>query len=345
MDKKFSTYMHRCFELAQLGESYAAPNPMVGAVLVYEERIIGEGYHERYGEAHAEVNCLKSVREENKHLIPFSTLYVSLEPCAHFGKTPPCADLIIQHKIPKVVISVQDNFHEVNGKGIERLRANNIEVITGILEDEGKELIKHFLFFHQYKRPYVTLKFAQTKDGFLGIKQQETKISNELSKRYVHQLRAVHQAILVGKNTVLSDNPELNVRHWNGKNPVRIVLGNENNIPNDYHIFNTNAASIFLSNADSQPLTVDNILTQLYQKNIISVLVEGGADVLQQFIESNLWNECHIITSDKNLIQHSTLNIQHYIKAPIITGDLVNTIHLENDTIQLLKNTHDLSNS
>jgi diaminohydroxyphosphoribosylaminopyrimidine deaminase/5-amino-6-(5-phosphoribosylamino)uracil reductase len=338
--------MHRCFELAKLGESYAAPNPMVGAVLVHEDTIIGEGYHERYGEAHAEVNCLKSVSDENKHLIPFSTLYVSLEPCAHFGKTPPCADLIIKHKIPKVVISVQDNFHEVNGKGIERLRANNVEVITGILEDEGKELIKHFLFFHQYKRPYVTLKFAQTKDGFLGIKHQDTKISNELSKRYVHQLRAAHQAILVGKNTVLSDNPELNVRHWNGKNPVRIALGNENNIPKDYHIFNTNAASIFLSDADCQPLTADNILTQLYHKNIISVLVEGGAAVLQQFIESNLWNEAHVITADKEISEYQCNESKdHLIKAPKIIGDIIHTIQLENDTIQLLKNTHDLSNS
>lgn len=335
--------MRRCFELARLGESYVAPNPMVGAVLVYEDTIIGEGYHQRYGEAHAEVNCLNSVKEENKHLIAKSTLYVSLEPCAHFGKTPPCADLIIKHKIPKVVISVQDTFHEVNGKGIERLRANNVEVITGILEEEGKELIKQFLFYHQYKRPYVTLKFAQTKDGFLGIKDQELKISNEVSKRYVHQLRAAHQAILVGKNTVLADNPELSVRHWKGKNPVRIILGNANDIPTDFNIFNNTAATVLLLAENKQPLTIDEILTQLYNKNIISVLVEGGADVLQQFIESNLWNECHIITSDKNLIQHSALSIQHYIKAPEIHGDIAKTILLENDTIQILKNTHDLS--
>jgi diaminohydroxyphosphoribosylaminopyrimidine deaminase/5-amino-6-(5-phosphoribosylamino)uracil reductase len=336
--------MHRCFELAKLGESYVAPNPMVGAVLVYENTIIGEGYHERYGEAHAEVNCLNSVSAENQHLIPLSTLYVSLEPCAHFGKTPPCADLIIQHKIPKVVISVQDTFHEVNGKGIERLRANNVEVITGVLEEEGKELIKHFLFFHQYKRPYVTLKFAQTKDGYLGIREQEVKISNELSKRYVHQLRAAHQAILVGKNTVLSDNPELSVRYWKGKNPIRIILGNANDIPADFNIFNNKATSIFLLTADSQLLTVDNILSQLYHKNIISVLVEGGADVLQQFIESNLWNEAHVITADKEINEHQNfMRDENLIKAPEITGDIIQTISLENDTIQLLKNTHDLS--
>lgn len=336
--------MRRCFELARLGESYVAPNPMVGAVLVYENTIIGEGYHQLYGEVHAEVNCLNSVSAENQHLIPLSTLYVSLEPCAHFGKTPPCADLIIQHKIPKVVISVQDTFHEVNGKGIERLRANNIEVVTGILEEEGKELIKHFLFFHQYKRPYVTLKFAQTKDGYLGIREQEVKISNELSKRYVHQLRAAHQAILVGKNTVLSDNPELSVRYWKGKNPIRIILGNANDIPADFNIFNNKATSIFLSTADSQLLTVYNILSQLYHKNIISVLVEGGADVLQQFIESNLWNEAHVISSSDDISRLSTVDCQpNYIKAPEIAGDIIHTISLENDTIQLLKNTHDLS--
>lgn len=164
------TYMRRCFQLAKQGESYVAPNPMVGAVLVYKDRIIGEGFHAKYGEAHAEVNCINTVKEEDKQFITQSTLYVSLEPCAHFGKTPPCADLIIKHKIPKVVIAVQDNFDAVNGKGIQRLKENNIEVISGILEHEGKELIKHFLYFHQYKRPFITLKFAQTKDGFIGIK-------------------------------------------------------------------------------------------------------------------------------------------------------------------------------
>ena len=291
--------MRRCFQLAKLGESYVAPNPMVGAVLVYNDRIIGEGFHAKYGEAHAEVNCINSVKEEDKELIAKSTLYVSLEPCAHFGKTPPCADLIIQYKIPKVVIAVQDNFDAVNGKGIQRLRENNVEVVTGILEDEGKELIKHFIYFHQYNKPFITLKFAQTKDGFLGIKNEEIKISNDLSKRYVHRLRAEHQAILVGKNTVLTDNPKLNVRHWQGENPIRIVLGNENEIPENYNIFNNEVATFFFHSIDHQPSTINTILHQLYQKNIISVLVEGGANVLQQFIDANAWNEAVVITSDE----------------------------------------------
>lgn len=336
--------MRRCFQLAKLGESYVAPNPMVGAVLVYNDRIIGEGFHAKYGEAHAEVNCINSVKDEDKELISKSTLYVSLEPCAHFGKTPPCADLIIQYKIPRVVIAVQDNFDAVNGKGIQRLRENNVEVITGILEDEGKELIKHFLHFHQYKKPFITLKFAQTKDSFLGIKNKEIKISNDLSKRYVHQLRAEHQAILVGKTTVLTDNPKLNVRHWQGKNPIRIVLGDEDGIPKNYHVFNEDAATFFFHSIDHQLLTIDQLLQHLYQINIISVLIEGGANVLQQFIDANAWNEAVVISSDEEMSRESlVVSLEQFIKAPMFTGSLAQSFQLENNLIQLFKNTHDLS--
>ncbi len=333
------TYMRRCFQLAKLGESYVAPNPMVGAVLVYDGRIIGEGFHVKYGEAHAEVNCINSVKEEDKNHISKSTLYVSLEPCAHFGKTPPCADLIIKYKIPKVVISVVDNFDAVNGKGIQKLKDNNVEVTTGILEIEGKDLLKHFLNFHQNKKPFITLKFAQTKDGFIGIKNEELKISNELSKRFVHQLRADHQAILVGKNTVLSDNPSLTVRHWNGKNPTRIVLGNETDFAKDANIFNKDAETIFLSSNNKSALIIEEILNEISNKNIISILVEGGANVLQQFIDSNLWNEAYVITSENESAKKSTVNCQPiFIKAPIITGILVNEFKLRTDHIQHFKN-------
>jgi diaminohydroxyphosphoribosylaminopyrimidine deaminase/5-amino-6-(5-phosphoribosylamino)uracil reductase len=337
-------YMQRCFQLAKLGASFVAPNPMVGAVLVYNNTIIGEGYHQKFGAAHAEVNCINSVKEADKPLIPLSTLYVSLEPCAHFGKTPPCSDLIIQHKIPKVVISIQDNFAAVNGKGIERLKAHGIEVITGILEKEGKELLKHFLHFHQYHRPYITLKFAQTADGFLGIKNQEIAISNELSKRYVHHLRAIHQGILVGKNTILSDNPTLNVRYWNGKNPIKIVLGNPKNIPADYIIFNHPENTIFIYSTEKK-LNINEILNQLYQQQIISVLVEGGENVLQQFIQQNAWDEAHIITNNKRMKQ--VFHAQHtdFITAPELSGKLVSTINLENDHIQIIKNIHAISHS
>ena len=335
-------FMRRCFQLAMLGESYTAPNPMVGAVMVHENRIIGEGYHTHFGAAHAEVNCINSVQESDKKYIAAATLYVSLEPCAHHGKTPPCADLILQQNIPKVVISVPDNFGAVNGKGIERLRANGIEVIVGILEAEGKELIKHFLHYNQYQQPYITLKYAQTSDGFIGIKQRRVQISNELSNRYVHHLRAAHQGILVGKNTIITDNPSLDVRYWNGKNPVRIVLGNDKNIPSHYSILNKKAETVFLA-ADTKKLAIDEVLQQLHSHSIQSVLVEGGASVLQQFIKGNFWNEAHIITSNQPL--HSILEgiPQNALKAPELVGQTTSVLNVENNTIQIIKNTHAVS--
>lgn len=328
-------FMQRCLQLAKLGESFVAPNPMVGAVLVYNNRIIGEGYHKKFGSEHAEVNCINSVKEEDKTFISKATLYVSLEPCAHFGKTPPCADLIIKHKIPKVVISIQDNFAAVNGKGIERLRENGIEVITDVLKKETQLLLKHFLFFHKNKTPYITLKFAQSADGYLGIKNEETKISNALSKRYVHQLRAKHQSILVGKNTILIDNPELTVRYFNGKNPIRIVLGNKINIPTDYHIFNEKAKTIFIENKDK--ISIHELLNYLAKEQIISVLIEGGSDVLHQFIATNVWNEAHIITN-KNLHLEEHKESTSLIKAPAIQGESVETINLEDNYVTILKN-------
>jgi diaminohydroxyphosphoribosylaminopyrimidine deaminase / 5-amino-6-(5-phosphoribosylamino)uracil reductase len=321
-------YMKRCFQLAKLGEGFVAPNPMVGAVLVHEDRIIGEGYHQEYGKAHAEVNCLNAVADADKPLIAVSTLYVSLEPCAHYGKTPPCTDLIIQHNIPRVVIAVQDIFSEVNGKGIDKLRANATEVITGILEQEGRELIHQFLYFHKNNIPYITLKLAKTKDGFMGIRNREIQISNELALRYTHKLRATHQGILVGKNTVLSDNPSLNVRYANGKNPVRIVLGNEKDIPKDATVFNDEAVTLFLNGG------LNEILHELANQTVISVLVEGGAAVLNQFIAANAWNEAHIITSGTTL---ETTAVEDRIKAPLISGVLHETITLEDNTVHVLK--------
>lgn len=336
--------MQRCFQLAKLGDGFVAPNPMVGAVLVHNDTIIGEGYHKKYGEAHAEVNCINAVKEEDWHLISKSTLYVSLEPCAHFGKTPPCVDLIIKYKIPKVVISVLDTFDLVNGKSIQKLIENGVTVITGVLEDEGKNLLKHFLYFHKYKIPFITLKFAQSNDNFIGINGKEISISNALSKRYVHKLRAENQAILVGKNTVITDNPMLNVRYWNGNNPVRIIVGNKNNIPKKYHILNNDAETIFLSKNNNTFLTIDEILKSISDENIISVLVEGGLNVLQQFIDTNAWNEAHIITSDKNIKTQQNAGMQ-FIKAPVITGSLKQTMHIGNNYITILKNTNDIFNS
>ena len=336
--------MRRCFELAKLGNGFAAPNPMVGAVLVYEDKIIGEGYHQRYGKAHAEVNCINSVALENKLLIPFSTLYVNLEPCAHHGKTPPCADLILEQKIKKIVIANEDNFSLVNGKGIEKLRKNGVEVITDILANEGKEINKKFFYFNHHKLPYITLKFAQTADKYLGIQQQEIKITNALSQRYVHHLRAENQAILVGKNTILADNPRLDVRLVNGNNPIRIVLGNEENIPKDFNIFNSEIETFFLFENEHKKMKIDKIVQQIAGKNIISVLVEGGADVLQQFIDANYWNEAHILTNSRNMKAINKEKNEHkFIKAPIISGTLEQSFTFADDQIQVLKNPNALS--
>ena len=210
-------YISRCLQLAKLGAGNVAPNPMVGAVLVHNHIIIGEGYHKQFGEAHAEVNCINSVIAEQKSLIEKSTMFVSLEPCSHFGKTPPCSNLIIQQKIKKVVIGCRDIYEEVDGKGIERLRNAGVEVVTGILENESKELNKRFFTFHQQKRPYIILKWVQSANGKIGSENERIFISNNYSNRLVHKWRSEEAAILVGKNTVLIDDPALTTRLWKGK--------------------------------------------------------------------------------------------------------------------------------
>ena len=319
--------MRRCFQLAELGESYVAPNPKVGAVLVYKDRIIGEGFHRHFGQAHAEVNCINSVKETDKHLIAQSTLYVSLEPCSHFGKTPPCVDLILQHKIPRVFISVQDIFEKVNGSGIEKLKQHGVEVITDVLKEEGENLIKHFLHYHRFKRPYITLKWAQSADGYIGSIGERIGISNKESCYFLHQLRVKHQAILVGRNTVLNDNPSLTVRHANGINPLRIVLGSPDGIPGNYAVFNESSPTIFISKNDSKNLS--SLMRLLYEKQIISVLVEGGAQILNSFIREQLWDEAFVYYSNKNL--QSALPDK--ISAPTIHGKIAEIIKFEEDVV------------
>ena len=238
--------MTRCLQLAQLGAGNVAPNPMVGAVLVYEEKIIGEGYHRKYGEAHAEVNCINSVKESNRELIEKSTLYVSLEPCSHYGKTPPCSDLIIQNKIKKVVIGCQDIYKEVSGKGILKLRNAGVEVISGVLEKESVDLNKRFFTFHQKFRPYIILKWAQTANTKIGSTNERILISNEYTNRLVHKWRSEEAAVLVGTNTAVQDDPFLTTRLWKGKNPVRIVIDKELKLPPSLNIFDTNSQTISL---------------------------------------------------------------------------------------------------
>lgn len=317
-------YMQRCVQLAKLGAGYVAPNPLVGAVLVYNDSIIGEGYHQQYGQAHAEVNCLHSVKKEDQHLIALSTLYVSLEPCAHYGKTPPCVDLILKHKIPTVVIGCSDPFASVNGKGIDKLKAAGVEVITSILEDECKQLNKFFFHFHTKKHPYIILKWAQTADGFIGYNNNKRAlISNDIVNRLVHKWRSEISSILVGTHTAYYDNPLLTNRLWNDIQPTRLVLDMDLKIPLTHHIFNKEAKTIIFNHSIQKEennivwykIEKENIPQQisnaLYTLNIQSVLIEGGQKLLQSFIDAHLWNEAIIITNTE-------MHIEEGLSAPLL---------------------------
>ena len=309
-------YMTRCIQLAKLGAGDVAPNPMVGAVLVFENKIIGEGYHKKFGEAHAEVNCIYNVADENKSVIEKSTMYVSLEPCAHHGKTPPCSDLIIQKKIKKVVIGCNDIYKEVAGKGIEKLRNAGVEVVTGILEIECLNLNKRFFTFHQKKRPYIILKWAQSANGKIGSAEQRIFISNDYTNRVVHTWRSEEAAILVGTNTPLKDDPSLTIRLWKGKNPVRIVIDKELKLPLSLKIFNQESKTIIYNSIKSSSekdiefvkLNNENFLAEmiqsLYENNIQSMIVEGGSKMLQSFIDAALWDKARVITNEKMIIEN-----------------------------------------
>jgi diaminohydroxyphosphoribosylaminopyrimidine deaminase / 5-amino-6-(5-phosphoribosylamino)uracil reductase len=333
MDKK---YMQVCIDLALKGFPLAMPNPLVGCVIVHKHKIIGQGYHKQYGSHHAEVNAIGNV--ENKDLLKESTLYVSLEPCAHHGKTPPCADLIIKHKIPKVVIGSLDTFSEVNGKGIERLRSTGVEVITSVLEDECREINRRFFTFHEKKRPYIILKWAQTSDGFIApLDQREPLwISSSESKTLVHQWRSQEQSILVGRKTAFLDNPQLTTREFEGKNPIRIVLDKNLNLPKSLAIFNDEAPTLIVNDSLSSEchIQVDfenllpSLLDKLYESNIQSVIVEGGSQTLNTFINSNSWDEARIFTSKKTLEEgiQSPVIERVISKSVIIGGDKLNYI-------------------
>jgi len=300
-------YMSRCIQLAKNGLCNTPPNPMVGAVIVYKDKIIGEGYHVRCGEGHAEVNAIASVKDET--LLRDATIYVSLEPCSHYGKTPPCADLIIRKGIPRVVVGCVDPFPLVSGRGIRKLQDAGIDVKVGVLEDECRGLVKRFVTFNLQKRPYITLKWAQSSDGFLDVIRQEgrpVKLSSPLTSAYVHKLRAEHQAILVGRNTALLDNPSLTVRDWYGKNPLRLVIDRNLSLPSSLHLFDgstptwvfTSVPKESVANLTYVSLDFDrNILPQLmqalYEAKVQSLLVEGGSRLLQSFLDAGLWDEIY----------------------------------------------------
>ena len=298
-------YIKRCIEIAKNGRGTAAPNPSVGCVIVSHDSIIGEGFTSPFGGNHAEVNAIESVKD--KTLLKKATLYVTLEPCSHFGKTPPCANLIIDSKIPKVVIGTIDTHSKVSGEGIAKLKEAGCDVIVGMLQDECKLHHRRFLTFHDKKRPYIILKWAESIDGFIApIDKAERKpiwITNDISRQLVHKWRSEEQAILVGTNTVIEDNPSLTVRSWTGKNPIRIVIDRTNKLSKSLSIFNAAAETITISKNEvpfNENLAA-NICTHLYSKNIQSVIIEGGTKTLQTFIDENLWDEARVFIGSHKL--------------------------------------------
>lgn len=341
--------MLRCIELAQKGLGNVAPNPLVGAVIVHKETIIGEGYHQQFGKAHAEINAINSVKD--KRLLKESSIYVSLEPCTHYGKTPPCTDAILIHGFKEVIIGTIDPFEKVAGKGIEKLKTAEINVTTSVLEKECWFMNRRFMVFQTYKRPYIILKFAQSKDGFIDILPEEKQlgkinyISSPESLKLVHKWRSEESAIMVGTNTVISDNPELTCRLYPGKNPIRITLDKNLRIPNQSKILNSNAPTFIynslktdqINNVERIQLEWDenvlkSILNDLYKRGIQSLIIEGGLRLLEYCIKENLWDEARIFTSDKEL--------KNGITAPYFTYKPKITEKSGVDTLAYYYNTH-----
>ena len=334
--------MNRCLELASKGLESVSPNPMVGSVIVYQGKIIGEGYHKEYGKEHAEVNAITSVKD--KSLLKDSTLYVNLEPCAHFGKTPPCSNLIIEHKIPKVVIGCVDSFSDVNGKGIIKMEKAGIKVSVGVLEKESRELNKRFFTFHEKKRPYIILKWAESKDGFIAPKDQTAPfwMTCSDSKKLVHQYRAEEDAILVGRITAEKDNPSLTVRKVTGKNPTRIVIDKDLKLSKKLNLFNNLAKTIIFNTLKTKEIDsnyyikidfnnlIENILQELYKQNIQSLIIEGGAKTLQSFIDKKLWEEARIFTANRTLVEG--------VKAPTLDGEIIFETKIDEDQLEIIKN-------
>ena len=343
-------YIKRCINLAQNGLGTTFPNPMVGSVIVYENQIIGEGWHKKAGEPHAEVNAIRSVKD--KSLLKKATIYVSLEPCSHFGKTPPCCDLIIEHQIPNVVVGTVDPNEKVAGNGIKKLIAAGANVTVGVLEKECNELNKRFFTFHQQKRPYIILKWAQSQDGFLSPEkeiEQDRKpvwITNAYSRQLVHKWRSEEQAILAGTQTVIDDNPKLNTRDWSGNNPVRVVLDQNNRIPKDSFVFDNTVKTIVFTKSETN-LSAENtnfevidfnqniipqILAVLHQNQIQSIIIEGGLQTLQSFIDENIWDEARIFIGN--------ISFEKGTKAPMIQMKNPIKTYIQSDELLNIRN-HD----
>ncbi len=342
--------MLRCMELGKKGLGTTAPNPMVGCVIVYQNKIIGEGYTSPYGGAHAEVNAIASVQD--KKLLEQATLYVTLEPCSHFGKTPPCADLIIKSKIPEVVISLQDPHDKVAGAGIKKLRDAGCKVTVGVLETECRNHHKRFLSFQEKKRPYIILKWAETQDGFIAPNRTLRKespepfwITNPYSKQLVHQWRSEEQSILAGTQTVLADNPRLSARTWEGENPIRVILDRNLKIPSDFHVLDRSINTILLTAVSNSSKYLDGVTYELvdfsksigkqicgilHKHSVSSLLVEGGTKTLQTFIDEGLWDEARVFTG--------TTQFNAGTKAPVISGRQIASQNIMSDTLSIFKN-------
>jgi len=344
--KDHTTYMARCLQLAQNGLGTTYPNPLVGSVIVHNDQIIGEGWHYQAGSAHAEVNAINAVADQS--VLSEATIYVSLEPCSHFGKTPPCADLIIARGIKHVVIGTTDPNPQVAGKGIQKLIAAGCDVRLGILEDACRELNKRFFTFQQKKRPYIFLKWAQTQNGFIAPAERDNTapvwITSETTRQQVHKMRAEEQAILVGTHTVLADNPSLTTRDWAGNSPLRVVLDRTLKIPKDAHVYNKAAKTIIITERvkaserniqfetiDFQKQVAAQIIALLYQQNIQSLIIEGGTTTLQTFIDANLWDEA--------FVYEGNTTFKDGIAAPTFQGMLTTTKKYKTDTLTTYKNT------
>lgn len=339
MNHQDEIFMERALELASLGRGAVSPNPMVGSVVVHSDRIVGEGWHRQYGQAHAEVNAIAAVPDPT--ILPQCTLYVNLEPCSHFGKTPPCADLIIEKKIHRVVIANLDSNPVVAGNGIKKLRAAGVEVTSGVLDKKGRELNKRFFTSIEKQRPYIILKWAQTSDGFIAHENYDSKwISNELSRQLVHKWRSEEDAILAGTRTISYDNPQLNVRDWTGRNPTRIVIDRFLKLSEKLNVFDRSQPTLcynVLRHEEHKNLSlirVDeddffaNVVHDLQKHKIQSLLVEGGATTLNLFITAGLWDEARIFESPR--VFHKG------IAAPVLHGKTIQHQPVQDDKLKII---------
>ncbi len=343
-------FMQRCLDLARNGAGTVSPNPMVGSVIVHNNKIIGEGWHYKSGMPHAEVNAINSVKDDA--LLKESTIYVSLEPCSHYGKTPPCANLIIDKEIPNVVVACLDPNPAVAGSGVNRMEEAGIKVITGVLEKEALEVNRKFITYHQKKRPFITLKWAQSTDGFMDIDRSkgvggQFMISGQESKVFVHKLRTEHDAILIGTNTALNDDPQLSVREFTGKSPIRLILDRHQRLPQTLKVFSDGSPTLhFVAEKNKKrandsieitdPDFVKGVLEYCYNTGIQSILVEGGSAILGAFIQSDYWDEAFVISAPKKMGSG--------LVAPLISGAIAGVQHMGNDLITSYRN-HGLSDN